>query len=100
MAFKFFRNGRKKLIAFVLLGIILLTLITAIIINQYWSPILAGKVKDEVAASSDGLYTIDFSSAELHVLRGSIVIYNIVFKTRYSRLQPEEETAPCHEQSS
>ncbi|MFI5136995.1 MAG: hypothetical protein ACHQIM_04155, partial [Sphingobacteriales bacterium] len=46
----------------------------------YWSPILAFKVKEIVFKSSDSLYTADFSSAEMHVLRGTIVIYNITLK--------------------
>ncbi|HEY5325552.1 MAG TPA: hypothetical protein VIJ27_01010, partial [Mucilaginibacter sp.] len=52
----------------------------AFLINQYWSPILAHKVKEVVFKSSDSLYNADFSSAELHVLRGTIVIFNITLK--------------------
>ncbi|MGZ3778821.1 MAG: hypothetical protein ACXVAZ_14260, partial [Mucilaginibacter sp.] len=55
-------------------------LILALIINQYWSPILAKEVKNTVLKSSDSLYNVDFSEAELHIIRGEIDIYNISFK--------------------
>jgi hypothetical protein len=54
--------------------------VLSLFVNSYWSPILEARVKDIVATSSDGLYTVDFSSAELHVLRGTIVIFNITLK--------------------
>ena len=66
----------------VVISLIFISLIIgfSIFVNSHWSPILAKKVKEEVALSSGGLYTINFSSAELHVLRGSIVFYNITLK--------------------
>lgn len=57
-----------------------LVLILAVFVNRYWSPILAQKVKSVVLTSSDSLYTADFSSAELHILRGEIILYNINLK--------------------
>jgi hypothetical protein len=79
-AFKFFKERWQRVTAIVLAVIIGVILILGFIINQYWSPILASKVKDVVAKSSDHLYTVDFTSAELHILRGTIVIYNITLK--------------------
>jgi hypothetical protein len=55
-------------------------LLLGLFINMYWSPILAKKVKEVVLKSSDSLYTVTFSSAELHILRGTIVIFNIDLK--------------------
>lgn len=46
-------------------------------INLYWSPILARAVKSTVLSSTDSLYKIDFTDADLHVLQGKIVIFNI-----------------------
>jgi hypothetical protein len=69
--------------------VIAIILVLAILINHYWSPILAKKVREVVLTSSNGLYKADFSDAELHILRGSIVFNNItltpdseVFKQR------------------
>ena len=61
----------------VIIGIVLLL---ALFVNQYWSPILAKEVKKTVLKSSDSLYNINFSDANLHILRGEIEIYNITFK--------------------
>ncbi len=80
MAFKFLKKRWQRVLAIVLLIITGIVLILGFLINRYWSPILASKVKDVVTKSSDGLYKIDFSSAELHILRGTIVIYNITLK--------------------
>lgn len=57
-----------------------LLLIAAFFVNRYWSPILSSRVKSAVISGTDSLYTVDFSSAELHVLEGRILIYNINFK--------------------
>ncbi|MDF2430400.1 MAG: hypothetical protein JWP44_31 [Mucilaginibacter sp.] len=80
MTVKFLQHKWQRVTAIVSITIISLILIIAIFINSYWSPILANKVKDVISTSSDGLYTVNFSSAELHVLRGSVVIYNISLK--------------------
>ncbi|HEX3386219.1 MAG TPA: hypothetical protein VHS53_13560, partial [Mucilaginibacter sp.] len=58
----------------VLAGIVI---ILAFIVNRYWSPILAKEVRKAVLKSSDSLYHIDFSDAELHIVRGELDIYNI-----------------------
>src|SRR3569833_2698247 len=55
-------------------------LVLAIAVNRYWSPILAKQVRKIVLKSSDGLYHIDFSDAELHIIRGEIDLYNITLK--------------------
>jgi len=80
MAFKYLQKKWQKVTLAIVLGFTVFILIAALFINSYWSPILESKVKDIVTASSDSLYKVDFSSAELHVLRGTIVIFNITLK--------------------
>lgn len=77
MVVKIFKHKWERVTAIVSSILFLLILIIAIFINNYWSPILASKVKDVVTTSSDGLYKINFTDAELQVLRGRIVINNI-----------------------
>lgn len=76
MAFRL-RKKHHKIGLGILLGIIVLLVVLSALINRYWSPILAKRVHSIVLASSDGLYHADFSDAELHVLRGQLVIYNL-----------------------
>lgn len=80
MAFKFIKKRWQRIVVISLGAAIALVLLLGLVINIYWSPILASEVKKVVAKSSDGLYKADFSSAELHILRGKIVIFNIVLK--------------------
>jgi len=80
MAVDFLKHKwQKRLLTFflILLGLIL---ILSFLVNLYWSPILAKKVRSVVLTSSDGLYKVDFSDAKLHIIRGEIDIYNIVLK--------------------
>jgi len=80
MAFKLFRKRWLNITAVCLTVFIALILLVALPINSYWSPILAREVKKIVLKSTDSLYNVSFSSAELHVLRGTIDIYNITLK--------------------
>ncbi len=80
MAFIFSQQKWHKITSIILVTLGCLVLLLGLFINMYWSPILAKKVKEVVLKSSDSLYTVDFSSAELHVLRGTIVIFNINLK--------------------
>src|SRR4051812_26051035 len=80
MKIKFLKHKwQKRLLVFsgIFLGLVL---VLAFLVNLYWSPILAKKVKSVVLTSSDGLYSVDFSDAKLHILRGEIDIYNINLK--------------------
>jgi hypothetical protein len=80
MELKFLKHRWQKIVfKFVLIPVIVVLLL-ALVVNQYWSPILANKVRDVVLTSSDSLYKADFSDAELHILQGKIVIYNITLK--------------------
>jgi hypothetical protein len=80
MVLKILQKKWHKIAAILVASFVVLVLIAAIFVNQYWSPILSDKVKDVVTKSSDSLYTVSFSSAELHIIRGTIDIYNIVLK--------------------
>jgi len=80
MAGTFLKRRWHKITVALVLIITSLVLILAVFVNRYWSPILAQKVKSVVLTSSDSLYTADFSSAELHILRGEIILYNINLK--------------------
>jgi hypothetical protein len=80
MEFKFLKHKWQKIVfKFVLIPVIIIFLL-ALIANRYWSPILANKIHDVVLTSSDSLYRVDFTDAELHVLEGKITLYNITLK--------------------
>ncbi|MGN6178037.1 MAG: hypothetical protein ACTHNW_02585 [Mucilaginibacter sp.] len=76
MAFRLTKRHHKIGLGTLLFIIVLLTVLSGLI-NRYWSPVLAKKVHSVVLSSSDSLYHADFSDAELHVLRGQLIIYNL-----------------------
>jgi hypothetical protein len=80
MALKFLRQKwqRVTLICFTVFIVLLLGLV--LILNHYLSPILSSKVKSAVLSGTDSLYKINFSSAELRILQGKILFYNIDLK--------------------
>jgi hypothetical protein len=80
MALKFLKHKWQKRLFMFSLIFLAVILILSFLVNLYWSPILAKKVKSVVLTSSNGLYTVDFSEAKLHILKGEIDIYNIVLK--------------------
>ncbi len=80
MAFKIFRRRWHKVTVICFTVFIALILLIALPVNSYWSPILAREVKKIVLKSSDSLYKVSFTSAELHILRGTIDIHNITLK--------------------
>ena len=77
MARKIVIKKHHKIGAGVIIGLTVVILILAFLVNHYWSPILAKKVRSVVLESSDSLYRADFSSAELHIIRGQIIFYDI-----------------------
>ena len=77
MALKFLKHKWQRISFVVLLVLFILVLIPALLINSYWSPILANRVKSELLTNTDSLYKVDFTNAELHILQGKIVIYDI-----------------------
>jgi len=80
MAPKIVIHKKHKIWLGILVGFVSVILVLALLVNSYWSPIFAKKVKSVVLTASDSLYNVDFSKAELHVLRGKIIIYNISLK--------------------
>jgi hypothetical protein len=96
MAFKIFRRKWQNVTAICLAVFIALILLVALPVNSYWSPILAREVKKIVLKSSDSLYSIKFSSAELHILRGTIDINDITLKpdTSVYNLRLKQNVAP------
>ncbi len=70
----------RKKIFYPVISLIGLVLIASFLINRYWSPILAAKVKSVVQRSTDSLYTVDFTDAKLNILQGKLTIYNITLK--------------------
>jgi len=54
-----------------------LLLLGFLLVNTILTPILSKKLRNAVLKGSDSLYHIDFSKAELHLLSGKAVLYNI-----------------------
>lgn len=80
MVINFLRQKWKRILLIIIGAVVAFVLIGALILNWYWSPILASKLKSTILTSTDSLYKIDFTDAELHVLQGKIVIYNLDFR--------------------
>ncbi|MCJ8210683.1 hypothetical protein MUY27_13280 [Mucilaginibacter sp. RS28] len=77
MAFNFLKHTWQKIVFCIVIVLTVLILIGAIFVNRYWSPILADKLRSTVLKSTDSLYNVKFDDAQLHVLQGKIVLYNI-----------------------
>ncbi len=60
--------------------LLVLTLVSAIIINFYFSPVLSAQLKKTVSRLSNGLYQVDFTNSSLHVLSGRVVIDHLILK--------------------
>lgn len=60
--------------------LVVVVLISALFINSILSPILSKKLKNQIIASTDSLYKIDFTNADLSVLQGKVVVYGIKFQ--------------------
>ncbi len=98
MALNFIKHTWQK-VTIITIGILVaLVLIAGLLINIYWSPILASKVKKGVASVTDSLYTINFADAKLHILQGKIILYDITFKpdTAVYNQHKKEHRAPDH----
>ncbi|MES2425796.1 MAG: DUF748 domain-containing protein [Bacteroidota bacterium] len=80
MALKLFKHKKHKITLISLAVLLLLIFGLAFFLNRYWAPILSAKVKSVVLSSTDSLYKVNFSSAELDILEGEIIIHNIDLK--------------------
>lgn len=90
MALKFLKHKWHKTTLIGTSVFVVLLLIAAFIVNSYWSPVLSSKVKNAVIKATDSLYSVDFSEAELHVLEGRVLFYNVTLKIDtpvYTRLK-------------
>lgn len=96
MAIKFLSTKRSKIVAAVIIIPVVLLLIAALLINKILSPILASKVRNAVIKGSDSLYRADFSDAQLHILQGKIMLYNVslIPDTQVYRRRIKLGTAP------
>lgn len=77
MNLNFLKQRWQRVTARIVLVLAALILLAGFFINLYFSPILGKTVKSTVLSASDSLYKIDFANADLHILRGTIVIFNI-----------------------
>ncbi|RYE21694.1 MAG: hypothetical protein EOP42_25510, partial [Sphingobacteriaceae bacterium] len=80
---RFKRLRRKKWFKRLLVPlftVLFLTLLVAVTINIYFSPVLSNQLKKTVFKWSNGLYQIDFEGSSLRVLAGRIVIENLRLK--------------------
>jgi len=77
MRLKFLKHRWQRRLTRALTGTLAAVLVLGFLINLYWSPILARTVKKMVLNSSDSLYSVNFTDAELHVLQGKIVLFNV-----------------------
>jgi len=77
MNLNFLKERWQRVTARILIVLVALVLLAGFFINLYFSPILGKTVKNTVINASDSLYKIDFARADLHILRGTIVIFNI-----------------------
>lgn len=77
MAFTFLQKRWQKITLGILATLGIIVLVIPLFVNLYWSPVLARKVKNTVISSTDSLYSVNFSDASLHFLRGQIEIDHI-----------------------
>jgi hypothetical protein len=96
MAIKFLSTKRSRIIAAAIVIPVVLILVLALVINSILSPILANKVRNAVIKGSDSLYRADFSDAQLHILQGKIMLYNVslIPDTQVYRRRIKQGTAP------
>ena len=80
MIIKFLKHKWQRILATVLLLFVFLITVVAFFVNRYWSPILADKVRATVLESTDSLYQADFTDANLHIVQGKLVIFNLTLK--------------------
>lgn len=80
MDLNFLKERWQRIVLRILGIVVLLICLTGIAVNFYFSPKLDQKLKTTILTSTDSLYTLDFSKANLHVLQGKIVITNLVLQ--------------------
>ncbi len=63
-----------------LLVLLFLTIISAVIINLYFSPVLSNQLKKSVFKLSNGLYQVDFTKSSIHIISSRIIIDHLILK--------------------
>lgn len=80
MALTFLKHRWQK-ITLIIVGVLaVLVLIPVLFLNSFLAPKLSAKLKSTVLEGTDSLYRIDFSDADIEVLQGKAVLYDIKFK--------------------
>jgi len=90
MAISFLKQRWQRVLFRILVIIMLLVCAVGISVNFYFSPKLDHKLKNTILSSTNGLYSLNFSKANLHVFQGKIVINNLVLEPDthvYNRLK-------------
>ncbi|MES2274416.1 MAG: hypothetical protein V4592_00220 [Bacteroidota bacterium] len=77
MKLRFLKHRWERVTARVVIVIAAIVLLTGLFINFYFSPILARSVKSMVLSSSDSLYHVTFTDANVHIFQRKIVMRNI-----------------------
>ncbi|NCD68319.1 YjdF family protein [Mucilaginibacter agri] len=68
---------RSRIVLFVIGTIGFFILMSLLLINTLLAPVLTRKIKSAVIKASNGLYQVNFSSLDLHVLQGKATFKNI-----------------------
>jgi hypothetical protein len=77
MALSFLRHKWQKVTLICFAVLLVLALAAGLFLAKILSPVLASKVKSAVLKGSDSLYYVTFSSAELRLIQGKILFYNV-----------------------
>ena len=77
---RYLKHKWQRIAAISFSAIVIIIAAASFLLNRYFSPILSARVKELVIKSTDSLYHINFSSAELHVIAGSIILNNVSLK--------------------
>jgi hypothetical protein len=80
MVVKFLRHKWQKVIFIVSLIIVVLIIVPLLVINKMAAPFISGKIKEAVLKGSDSLYSINFSDADVSLMRGKVVLYDVALK--------------------
>lgn len=77
MNLRFLKHRWQRITARIVMVIAVIILLAGLFINFYFSRLLGNTVKNIVANSSDSLYKVNFTDANVHIFQRKIVIYNI-----------------------
>lgn len=90
MAVSILKHRWQKITLISLAILAFIVLLVVLFLNSFLTARLSAKLKEVVLKGTDSLYHINFSKAELHLVSGSAVLYDITFSPDtavYHRLQ-------------